>query len=100
MRNPNPLNNTCLFRAGLLAVALMLAQWGMTGHQLDVADHAADVSCQFCLSHTNLGGALPATPIAAPVVTAAAYRPPFAPLVSAQHHHEPYTARAPPTLSL
>lgn len=53
-------------RAVLLAALLIVAQLLLVQHQTDLAQHAAGDHCEWCLTHSPLGGALPGTVLALP----------------------------------
>lgn len=85
----------------LLATTLLVAQWVLVQHETQLELHASHASCEWCLSHSPLAGALPQLALvfepAAPEVFASGRgnTSVIAPFVPA------YVSRAPPaTLSL
>lgn len=85
-----------VLRVLLLAVALVVAQWLLVQHEVQIDAHAAHAACEWCLTHSPLTGALPGAapelppspvtfaPVAADYSFAACSVPPF------------YASRAPP----
>ena len=83
-------------RVLLVVTALLVAQWVLAQHEVQIGAHTADTACEWCLAHTPLAGALPAaalfftdTPACSFVGTA---------VVAGLHSvfHPFYASRAPP----
>lgn len=80
----------------LLASTLLVAQWLLAQHEVQIESHSNHTNCEWCLTHTPLAGALPAAgllfaaepvPSIAAIPIIAGFRSVFHPL---------YASRAPP----
>jgi len=87
-----------LLRSLLLALLLIAAQAMLLQHQADLAKHATNDHCEWCLTHGSLGGALPSAEWLAPVSPGVEAPAPVPVSVSASLTWAPYGARAPPRL--
>ena len=88
-----------LLRTLLLALLLVAAQVMLLQHQADLAKHATNDHCEWCLTHSSLGGALPSAEWLVPVSPGVEAPEPVPVSVSASLSWAPYGARAPPRLS-
>ena len=82
----------------LLAATLIVGQWLLAQHQAQVEAHAAGDSCEWCLTHAPLAGALPSA--VAPLSLPAAHHTPVAAIAAAPAagFRFVYASRAPPRL--
>lgn len=87
---------TTRLRALLFATTLLVGQWLLAQHLAQVEAHAAGDSCEWCLTHAPLAGALPAE--AAAALPAVIERPPLATITAAPATGFRFApaARAPP----
>ena len=87
---------TTHLRVLLFAATLLVGQWLLAQHLAQVEAHATGDSCEWCLTHAPLAGAVPvAAPL--PVPPTAYHRPPVAITVApAAAFRFTHPARAPP----
>jgi hypothetical protein len=82
--------------AWLLAALLLLGQWAVLTHKLDLADHEAGHVCEWCVAHAGLDHAIAAVAAIA-VASGSAAAPPVAAAPGVRLSPlAPYAARAPP----
>lgn len=92
--------HTTGLRVLLLAATLIVGQWLLAQHLAQVEAHAAGDSCEWCLTHTPLAGALPGAAAVFPSV-AVHVTPPVARIdLPAAGFHPAYSSRAPPYASV
>jgi hypothetical protein len=91
---------TTHLRVLLLAAMLLAGQWLFAQHLAQIEAHATGDSCEWCLTHTPLAGALPgAAPVLPPL--AAHTLSPVDRIDSLATGFRPaYSPRAPPHLSV
>jgi hypothetical protein len=83
-------------RAILLALLLVGAQLLLAQHQADLAQHAANDHCEFCLTHSPLAGGLPVAALPVAASTGNEAPPPVSSSTFFSVSFAPYGARAPP----
>jgi hypothetical protein len=92
--------HTTGLRVLLLAATLIVGQWLLAQHLAQVEAHAAGDSCEWCLTHTPLAGALPGAAPALPPLASHVPSPVDRIAFLATGFRPAYSPRAPPHASV
>jgi len=87
---------TDTLRALLLALLLIAAQALLLQHQADLAKHATNDQCEWCLVHSPLTGTLPVVGLSIPATAVGVVPPDSHPVVVTRSFIPLYASRAPP----
>jgi hypothetical protein len=91
-----PISNQHLFRAALLVLVLLLAQFALILHKAELVNHSSTAVCEYCLTHANLTDGSTFVSLPPLIVPTSSDEPVFFPAAFAAPRHPSYSARAPP----